>query len=133
MKISVILRKPIQQMLIKKSQNLGVKWNVLLLLWYSNCSKEALLDQYCWSQLVCLILMFCRAKHQNKLITQDKLITQFKILLKVMMNLSAPAASSSSKALSETWYIKFVQEDERLGDFYFKKLNARKQKSFHLW
>ena len=34
--------------------------------------------------------------------TQDKLITQFKILLKVMMNLSAPAASSCSKALSET-------------------------------
>ena len=34
--------------------------------------------------------------------TQDKLITQFKILLKVMMNLRALAASSCSKALSET-------------------------------
>ena len=61
MNISVVLRKTIQQMQMKGSQNLGVKQNVLLLPWYPNCSKEALLDQHCWSQLVCLILMFCRA------------------------------------------------------------------------
>ena len=61
MKISVILGKTIQQMPMKRSQNLGVKRNVLLLSWYPNCLKEALLDQHCWSQPVCLILMFCRA------------------------------------------------------------------------
>ena len=36
-----------QQMPMKRSQNLGVKRNVLLLPWYPSCSKEALLDQHC--------------------------------------------------------------------------------------
>ena len=71
--------------------------------------------------------------------TQDKLITQFKTLLKVMMNLSVLAANSCDKALSRfkclldndleelrLHAIKFVQEDKRLDEFYFKKLNAGK-------
>ena len=40
-------KKTIQQMPMKRSQNLGVKRNVLLLPWYPNCLKEALLDQHC--------------------------------------------------------------------------------------
>ena len=71
--------------------------------------------------------------------TQDKLITQFKTLLKVIMNLSVLAANSCDKALSRfkclldndleelrLHAIKFVQEDKRLDEFYFKKLNTGK-------
>ena len=66
--------------------------------------------------------------------TQDKLITRFKTLVKVIMNLNVLAANSCDKALSHFKClldndlkelrldaIKVVQEDERLGDFYFKK------------
>ena len=68
--------------------------------------------------------------------TRDKLITWFKTLLKVIMNLRFLAANSCEKALSHfkclldndlkelrLHDIMFIQEDERLDDFYFKKLN----------
>ena len=71
--------------------------------------------------------------------TRDNLITRFKALLKVVMNLSVLAANSCDKALYHFYClldndlkelrldaIKFLQEDERLDDFYFKKLNVGK-------
>ena len=71
--------------------------------------------------------------------TRDKLITQFKALLKIIMSLSILAANSCDKALSHfkclldndlkelrLGAIEFIQEDERLDDFYFKKVNAGK-------
>ena len=77
--------------------------------------------------------------------TRDKLITQSKKLLKVIMNLSVLVVNSSNKALSQFKclldndlkelrldVIKFVKEDERLDDFYFKKLNAGKYTEFSL-
>ena len=70
---------------------------------------------------------------------QDKLITRFKTLLKAIMNLSVLAANSCDKVLSHfkclldndlkelrLYAIKLVQEDERLHNFYFKKLNVGK-------
>ena len=69
--------------------------------------------------------------------TRDKLITRFKTLLKVIMNVSVLVTDNCDKALYHFKYlldndlkelrldtIKFVQEDERLNDFYFKRLNA---------
>ena len=66
--------------------------------------------------------------------TRDKLITRFKTLLKVIMNLSVLAANSCNKVLSHFKClldndqkelrldaIKFVEENDRLDNFYFKK------------
>ena len=70
---------------------------------------------------------------------QDNLITRFKTLLKAIMNLSVLAANFCNKVLSHFKYlldndlkelrlyaIKLFQEDERLHNFYFKKLNVWK-------
>ena len=95
---------------MKRSQNLGVKWNVLFFLWYPNCLKEELWDQHCWSQLVCLILMFCRELP----CFCDKALSHFKCLF-----------DNDVKELRLDAN-KFFEEDERFDDFYLKKLNAGK-------